>query len=502
MKIIRLQGQDEKQEGIFYEYDAHSTPLGEGGMGTVYQGYRIDERTGGRKGVAVKALHTNLPQEVYTRAEREASIRIKHDNLVEMLGFISVCETNRLGETMYRHYVISEYLDGIELSDLLVGHIDEKGNGDREFIRELYTRYVKERESTSIYIIRNILSGVLALHDKGYIHRDIDPSNVMVTSDGCIKLIDFGIAKKLNSLGTHDKLMTATGQFIGKAEYASPELVLGDVKSQNYTTDIYALGVLFYRLLVGCLPFVGTQYEIMECQKKKKIPVRNVKNKELAGIIRKATEKLQSRRYGSVAELRVAIDMAEKVKPNKLVQAIKLVAVLLLFCAVGFVVKECTNNVPISGMSYSVQDALQLLDSDNPDSVRFGFEQIRTMADNGNDTARVEIGITYFANRNNKTITHRRTLLEMDNGDNRKPSELDLVIKYISSVGNRDVISPEVYYILGCAYWFKDKKDSANALNSFEKALALLNLNVNASHGYNNTELKSILENNIESLKQ
>ena len=80
MKIIKLQGQYEKQKGIYYEYDAHSTPLGEGGMGIVYYGHCIEEKTGNSKEVAIKALHPNLPQEVYTRAEREASIRIKHDN--------------------------------------------------------------------------------------------------------------------------------------------------------------------------------------------------------------------------------------------------------------------------------------------------------------------------------------------------------------------------------------------------------------------------------------
>ena len=243
MKIIKLQGQYEKQKGIYYEYDAHSTPLGEGGMGIVYYGHCVEEKTGNSKEVAIKALHPNLPQEVYTRAEREASIRIKHDNLVEMLGFISVLETNHLAESSYRHYVVSEYLNGIELSDLLVGRFDGIKNSNGEFARDLYHKYIKDREATSLYIIRSILSGVLALHDKGYIHRDIDPGNIMVTSDGCIKLIDFGIAKKLNSLGTNDKLMTATGIFIGKAEYASPELVLGDVKNQNCTTDIYALGI-------------------------------------------------------------------------------------------------------------------------------------------------------------------------------------------------------------------------------------------------------------------
>ena len=160
MKIIKLQGQYEKQKGIYYEYDAHSTPLGEGGMGIVYYGHCIEEKTGNSKEVAIKALHPNLPQEVYTRAEREASIRIKHDNLVEMLGFISVLETNHLAESSYRHYVISEYLNGIELSDLLVGRFDGIKNSNGEFARDLYHKYIKDKEATSLYIIRNILSGV------------------------------------------------------------------------------------------------------------------------------------------------------------------------------------------------------------------------------------------------------------------------------------------------------------------------------------------------------
>ena len=68
----------------------------------------------------------------------------------------------------------------------------------------------------------------------------------MLTIDGKIKLIDFGICKQIVSLESLDKALTATGVFMGKVNYAAPELVLGDVKSQNYTTDIYALGVLLY----------------------------------------------------------------------------------------------------------------------------------------------------------------------------------------------------------------------------------------------------------------
>ena len=76
MNIKRLQGQLEKQKGVYYEYDADSTPIGEGGMGVVYRGVRIDERTGMHTEVAIKALHDDLPEEVYARAEREASIQL------------------------------------------------------------------------------------------------------------------------------------------------------------------------------------------------------------------------------------------------------------------------------------------------------------------------------------------------------------------------------------------------------------------------------------------
>ena len=78
----------------------------------------------------------------------------------------------------------------------------------------------------AIFIVKNILSGIMALHDKGYIHRDLDPSNIMITADRKVKIIDFGIAKKLDSLNTQDQQLTNTGQFVGKAAYGAPEILL------------------------------------------------------------------------------------------------------------------------------------------------------------------------------------------------------------------------------------------------------------------------------------
>ena len=180
----------------------------------------------------------------------------------------------------------------------------------------------------------------------------------------------------------------------------------------------------------------------------------------------------------------------------------KYAAVVVTIIAIGFGVKQIINYPPVHDPSnrFQLHEALVNIDSSNPDSVKTAFEQLKVMADNGNDTAKVEIGITYFSNPKNKIITQRRKLLGKDTGDERQPAELGLVIKYISSIEDKNVVSPEAYYILGLAYCFRN--DTSNALSSFEKSLALVNLNVNAAHGYNNTELKTVLEENIEVLKQ
>lgn len=309
MNIIRLQGNIEKRTGIYYEYDVDSTPLGEGGMGRVFKGYRVVERTGERMPVAIKAIYENIPERVVERARREANIQLDNDNLIRMYGFVeTVTQLEGDAKCKVHYHVIMELLIGVTLEDIMNGVTSDQNGMQIPFAAEIYSQYTQNRDAAVVRIMKSILSGLMALHDNGFIHRDIDPSNIMLTIDGKIKLIDFGICKQIVSLESLDKALTATGVFMGKVNYAAPELVLGDVRSQNYTTDIYALGVLLYQLCTGHLPFTGTDQDILSANLRKSLPMGDVRRSDFKKIIRKATEKVQSKRYASVAELRVDLE--------------------------------------------------------------------------------------------------------------------------------------------------------------------------------------------------
>ena len=469
MLIKRLQGQLEKRNGYYYEFDMHSKPLGEGGMGVVYKGFKIYEATGNRSVVAIKAMFDGLPAEVYERAEREASIRLRNDNLVEMLGFISEIEIDPYGMQKNKYYVVSEYLNGVVLSDLLTGQFKDKDGIEIPYAKQLYTDYVSEKEKTSIEIIRCVLSGILALHDKGYIHRDIDPTNIMVTDEGTIKLIDFGIAKYVRSLGTIDKSLTSTGKFIGKAEFASPELVLGDVRNQGYPTDIYAIGILFYQLLVGKLPFTGSKYEVLQMQLNDKVPVKHIKNPLLAKIVKKATEKNKSDRYSSVAELRVEIDKAADSHPTIISKYWKHgVATLLSSVACATIIYMLTLPEPsgptpkpqpgptpkptpvVVDYSKDFNQALAKLNSKDKNIATEGLNLMKGLADKQCADAIEELGLTYctFSKVQSSEIKARREIL----GLNQNISETQS-IQYLESIKADETMSVDALYILGYSYW-------------------------------------------------
>lgn len=310
MAILIIQGTEEKALGIHYEVDTSLPPIGAGGMGQVMRGVRVQNNV--RRAAAVKFLFDDLPESAIERSRREASVKISNENLVEMFGFIEMDTVDASGNVHKRYHVASELLNGVMLHDLLRGKTTDASGEEIPFAKELYRQYSCDRMRFAVYIIRNVLSGIMALHDAGYIHRDIDPSNIMITSNGKVKVIDFGICRRIGEGVDADRHLTSAGQFMGKAAYAAPELVTGDIAHQAETTDLYAIGIMFYELITGKVPFDGATHEVLAKQMKEKVPVKNVADKYARKVIEKATAKKQDERYASAAEFRVAVEQLSR----------------------------------------------------------------------------------------------------------------------------------------------------------------------------------------------
>ena len=368
-----LQGAFEKSQGIRYEFDRFQQEIGEGGMGVVYKGVMIDDNTNAvLRDVAIKEVKAEGSRDeidaIIQKAQREASIRLHNDNLVEMLGFIEV-EENKLRLIKKRYFIVSEFLTGVTLVDVLDGNYLDYSGHIVDYAMRLGEDLKTNRDETAYHIIKNILYGITALHDNGYIHRDIDPSNIMITDDGRIKLIDFGIAKKLDELNASDETQ-CDGAFIGKVEYASPELINSSIHDQDYTTDIYAIGVLFYKLLTGRLPFEGNRYDIMNAHLKKSVNTGFISNKKYAEIIRKAMSKKREQRFRTSSEMRVALDQ-QIPEPKKKWWLLVCPLVLIPVLIISFWPKPDENE-----HEEIIEEHTEIHENDNPEKIQTDYSQL------------------------------------------------------------------------------------------------------------------------------
>ncbi|WP_063796059.1 protein kinase domain-containing protein [Streptacidiphilus griseoplanus] len=207
--------------------------LGQGGMASVH----LAQDTVLDRPVAVKTLHTDLGRESSFRErfrrEAQAVARLSHTNIVAV--YDSGEDTDADGSTI--PYIVMEYVEGTSLSAVLRREIEQHGAmpADR-----------------ALKITADVLAALGASHEQGLVHRDIKPGNVMVTPKGVVKVMDFGIARALQSGVTS---MTQTGMVVGTPQYLSPEQALG--KSVDARADLYSVGCLLFELLTGRLPFDG-----------------------------------------------------------------------------------------------------------------------------------------------------------------------------------------------------------------------------------------------------
>src|SRR5262245_3076090 len=199
--------------------------LGRGGMGRVY----LAQEEGTGRQAAIKVLAAELAQDVgfLQRFQREIETlsQLTHPNIVRFY---------ESGLENAHYFYAMEYIEGQSLDETLLAQ------------KRLPWREVLD-------VIMQLCPALRHVHDHGVIHRDLKPSNIIRTAAGQVKLMDFGIAKIFAS--TH---LTATGGVVGTAEFISPEQASGKPVSKR--SDIYALGAVFYTLLVGRPPFEGVTF--------------------------------------------------------------------------------------------------------------------------------------------------------------------------------------------------------------------------------------------------
>jgi serine/threonine protein kinase len=207
--------------------------LGEGGMGVVYLAEQTEPV---RRQVALKLIKLGMDtHQVIARfeAERQALAMMNHANVAKVFD-AGATENGR-------PYFVMEYVPGAPITE----YCD--------------TQRLSIRQRLALFVA--VCDAVQHAHQKGIIHRDVKPSNVLVTVEGdqpVPKVIDFGVAKATSQRLTERTLFTEQGQLVGTPEYMSPEQAEMTVQNVDTRTDIYSLGVLLYELLTGVLPFDPT----------------------------------------------------------------------------------------------------------------------------------------------------------------------------------------------------------------------------------------------------
>ncbi|MGC4035063.1 MAG: serine/threonine-protein kinase [Chitinophagaceae bacterium] len=251
--------------------------LGSGGMGDVY---RATDNTLGRE-VALKMLHPYLTKDslFLDRFKKEARVLAKlvHPNIAVIYNFL---------EQNGNFVMVMEYVDGDNLDDLLRKH----GVLPIQLLVPIFVQ---------------ALEGLQHAHKKEILHRDIKPANIMLTSEGNLKLMDFGIAKIAN-----EQRLTQVNKIVGTIEYMAPELIEG--KDASIASDLYAMGITLYELVSGNPPFENeTDYNLMQAILKNKPVVPDKINPSvpatLSEIILKSIEKNPADRYADARSFQQAL---------------------------------------------------------------------------------------------------------------------------------------------------------------------------------------------------
>jgi serine/threonine-protein kinase len=264
-----------------------------GGMAEVFRGV-AESLQGFKKNIAIKrilpALTKNKKFVAMFLDEARLSLVLQHANIVQVFDIAHTDDT---------YFIVMEYVDGVDLKGMM------------EWRRKINRRVPIAH---SLYMIMEICKGLTYAHELlnpetgkplGIVHRDISPPNVLISKQGEVKVVDFGLAKATSQIETTDP-----GVVKGKMSYLSPEAARGE--EVDASADIFAVGILLYEMLTGKRLFYGeTDYQTVELVRNAKIPPIKPQNPqvepELEDIVRKALAKRKEDRYASPVDLQDAL---------------------------------------------------------------------------------------------------------------------------------------------------------------------------------------------------
>ena len=262
--------------------------VGRGGMGAVFE---IEHRFLGRRFV-LKVLHTRFAGEPRfvdrMRVEAQSMARLHHPNVVDVVDFWIAADG--------RPCIVMELLAGSTLAAELV-------------------RRRSLQVGEAISIVRQVLSALGAAHALGVVHRDIKPENIFLTTAGVVKVLDFGVARVLDSASSSLvplALPTDTGAIVGSPRFLSPEGAAG--RKVDARADIYSVGLVTYVMLAGRGPFDSARDTRLE-------PPSHFAGSEvtsdLDAVVLRAIEEDPDARYQSAAEFSAALDIVAPRSPSK-----------------------------------------------------------------------------------------------------------------------------------------------------------------------------------------
>jgi serine/threonine-protein kinase len=254
--------------------------LGRGGMGVVYKARQVQLNRLVALKMVLSGGHAGPAEIARFRREAEAVARLQHPHIVQI---------HEVGEADGKPFFSLEYVDGGSLADKLDG--------------------TPWAASQAAPLVETLARAVHAAHQKGVIHRDLKPGNVLLTAEGQPKVTDFGLAKQLDS----EKAQTQSGAIVGTPSYMAPEQAGGKREELGPAADVYALGAILYELLTGRPPFRGetpldTVIQVVSGEPVPPSRLQPKVSRELETICLKCLEKSPASRYSSA--LALAEDLA------------------------------------------------------------------------------------------------------------------------------------------------------------------------------------------------